>query len=112
MRPGDALSTGPTASPSDPYQATVQTPSGGAVSIVERPSGPAPAGFTLLGWGFDISAPAETADRPLRLTFRIDAEVLPAQPSVAGLAVFRNGVEGCSGPQSPIGPPPTTRGSG
>lgn len=104
VSPGGSVSTGEDpATPSDPLVTRVETPSGGDVTIEEGPPvGPAPADHVLLVWGAQVTAPAETAERPLELTFRLDADLVPPPVPGTGLptvAPVRGGevVLPCSG---------------
>lgn len=82
--PGGEVSTGTgAATPSDPVTTTVVTPSGGDVTIEEGPPGTvAPEQHRHLVWASSVIAPRETVDRPLAITFRIDADLLP--PDIPG----------------------------
>jgi CSLREA domain-containing protein len=86
----DAESDG--ATPGDPLETSISLPVGGnpgTVTIAERAdSGPPPVGYSFFGQASVITAPPQTAARPLTLTFAIDGTAVPAQP----LVVFRNGV--------------------
>ncbi len=90
--PSGTVSTGSTPSPSDPVEASVTTPTGGFVSIVERIIAPSPeTGYLLFGRQIVITAPDASQATPLQLTFLVDASLLgAADPST--VAVFRNGV--------------------
>jgi plastocyanin len=74
---GGTASTGNDASPGDPTNTTVQTPTGGTVLIGESAmTGTAPAG-TYFGQQIDITAPDASAADPLVFTFVYDCSVLP-----------------------------------
>jgi hypothetical protein len=72
----------------EPLVAGVQTASPAAVTIGARPTSSAnPTGFVLLGTEFNIVAPAQSPEIPLRLTFTVDASEAPAGTVVP----FRDG---------------------
>jgi hypothetical protein len=96
---GGTLSTdreGDGATSADPVETAVSTQVAGVVSITEGFAAATPTAFSFLGQQVQISAPAATAARPLRLVFRLDASL---GASAATVQVFRNGVQvtGCSG---------------
>jgi hypothetical protein len=87
-------------SPTAPVIATVTSPNAGTVSFTESaPGGTAPPGYAFGGRQFDITAPAATAGNPLKLSFAIDFESLPAGTSRANIVIFRSGspVGDCTG---------------
>jgi hypothetical protein len=90
---GDTVSTGDEASPDDPVETSVTTggsSSNGTVSIQENDETTTTVnGFTLLDHEVIITAPSATPESPLRIEFRLDASILPADDIV----VFRNGEE-------------------
>jgi len=91
-------------SPATPTLAAVTTPNAGPVSLTEKaPETTAPSGYSFLGRQYDITAPAATADAPLRLEFVVDASALPSGTDAGNLVVFRNGapIADCSGAVSP-----------
>jgi Ca2+-binding RTX toxin-like protein len=94
------------ATPSDPVETAVTSPSGGAITITESANTGAPAGFTLLGQQVSITAPAGTAANPLLIVFTLDASALPAG-GVNAVTVFRNGlpVPACTGAPQAIPDP-------
>lgn len=94
------VATGAVATPSQPAQAQVTSPSGGTVSIEKTTSGPAATGLEVLGVRFLVEAPAETADAPLVLDFRLDPSLLPPGLAVDDIQILRNGtpVVNCAGP--------------
>lgn len=101
---GDTLTTDPTATgptASDPVQAAVTSPGGGAVSIVVGPAtGGSPSGFNAAGMEVDITAPpAIDAAHPLVIVFEVAAAQLPPGATAATLQVFKNGVQvpACAG---------------
>ncbi len=88
------------ATPGDPVQTSVTSPTGGTVTIAEtgvRTS--PPAGFVIVGTVIDITAPPASVADPLVLEFVLDASVVPAGESAATLTLFRNGapVPDCPG---------------
>ncbi len=110
---GETVSTGGTASASDPVETAVTTSaggSGGEVQIVETFTAvddPAPQGYTVLGRIVEITAPAGTAAQPLTFAFRLDASVAGTE-TPATLKLFRNGVEvpPCTGAPGTASPDP------
>jgi len=82
------------ATEANPIEASVTTPSGGPVSIVivqsSNVSDPT-NGYTFFGRQVNITAPSETADNPLTLSFSIDSSVVPAGESASTLQITRNG---------------------
>ena len=93
------MTTGATATASDPLETTVTTPNAGAVSITEEPTtATPPAGFGLLGLQATITAPAATTAQPLQIEFLLDASLLAAGNcggpcDASNVAVFRNGTQ-------------------
>jgi hypothetical protein len=94
----------------DPVETVVQLgATGGAVSITERPTQtPPPAGYALLGTEVVISAPAATPGAPIRLTFVLDASLVPAGVLAGDVVVFRNGaaLADCTGTPGTASPDP------
>jgi hypothetical protein len=112
VMPGESVSTGGSASASDPLTAAVTSPVAGRVSVFEGPpSGDTPAGYSLLGQQVSIEAPRATAESPLRLVFEIAAALMPPGTGHESLVVFRNGVpvDACSGPPGQASPSPCVR---
>ncbi len=74
---GGTVSTGTTATSSDPVETSVTVPSGtagGEVVIFEGPiTETPPSGFSFLGQQVDITAPAGTVANPLVITFSLYA---------------------------------------
>jgi hypothetical protein len=89
---GGSVSTGTTATPADPIETAVATPVGGTVTITESDEGSAPSGYSVLGQQVQIEAPQASAGAPLRLTFLLDASLVPAAGADT-VALFRDGVE-------------------
>ena len=93
MPAGGTLSTGSSSTPSDPLQVGVTTPTGG---LIDESVGPStltpPSGYTLAAFQADITAPTETADKPLTIVFTLDGSLIPTGYSKDTVAVFRNGV--------------------
>jgi hypothetical protein len=79
------------ATASDPVETWVMTPNAGTVSITEAPAVLTPTAFSFLGWDVTITAPRATAANPLVLVFRLDATLVPSNPT--SFQVFRNGVQ-------------------
>jgi len=86
------VTTGAIATPSTPAQAVVTSPSGGVVEVTRTSASGGPSGIEVLGVRFAVTAPAETAEIPLQLVFRIDPSLVPAGQSLAGLQVYRDGI--------------------
>ena len=99
------------ATPADPIETTVTSPTAGILTIAEMPASfPPPAGFQLLGWQVVIFAPLASVAAPLRILFELDASIFPPgvfQPQNA-IEVFRNGtqVPPCSGAPGTAAPDP------
>ena len=83
-----SYSTGGEATEAEPFQATVDTASAAGVTVgVRETSTPPPEGYFFLGQEYNITAPEQTIDDPIRLTFTIDrSEVPPA----GGVEIFRD----------------------
>ena len=102
------------ATASDRTETRVLTPTGGGVSIKESPNGVGPTGYSILSSFVEIAAPQATAANPLRITFRIASQGLPAGLTPADVAVFRNGalvpacVAGSGASPDPCREPPTS----
>ncbi|WP_448625921.1 CARDB domain-containing protein [Geodermatophilus sp. URMC 64] len=89
---GGTAGTGTIATVSDPIEAEVTTTVAGTVTITEVPTAQAaPAGFTFFGHQVDITAPTQTVEDPLRLSFLIDASLVPPGESAATVQLFRDG---------------------
>ena len=91
--PGGVVGTDQAVTPGNPLATSVETPTGGLVSIVEESPVPAspPFGYSVLGTEFSrITAPDATAGDPLILTFTIDATVWDGIP-LGSLDISRNG---------------------
>ena len=93
--PGGSVTTdveGNGATPTDPLETTVTTPSGGTISIREvAATASAPTGFSFVGYQVNITAPAETPANPLVLVFRLDASIVPAGQNQNTIEIRRNG---------------------
>lgn len=94
---GGTVSTGSTASPSDPLETDVTSPSGGTVTIVEGEASGSTAGFQLLGLQAQINAsvsPSPTASNPLTIVFELDGSLLaPAGLDYTNVQVLKDGVQ-------------------
>lgn len=108
---GGVVATGTgEATPLDPIVTRVRVPSGGDVTIEEGPPTVArPAEHELLAWGSTITAPGQTVDDPLTVTFRLDRDLLPEPLRTAGVlavSVVRDGavIPPCDDGASPTGP--------
>ena len=88
-----SVNTGTGASPSDPIQVSVTTPSGGQVSIGTGPAQiTSPPGYQLLDFQVAIQAPAQSAASPLVLEFEVAAASVPAGETAQTIAILKNGV--------------------
>lgn len=82
------------ATEANPIEASVTTPTGGPVSIVIVQSNNVTDptnGYTFFGRQVNITAPAETIENPLTLSFTIDSSVIPAGESASTMQITRNG---------------------
>jgi hypothetical protein len=106
---GTTLSTGSGATPSQPLQTTVTSPTSGSLDLSESTvSNPGSfSGFQLLNEFVKIDAPSATASSPLQFTFELDASVLGGA-TAQSLEVFRNGgiVPNCAGAPGVASPDP------
>jgi cysteine-rich repeat protein/probable HAF family extracellular repeat protein len=84
-------STGTTATPSQPAQAEVTSPSGGTVTITRTATGSEPIGLDVLGVRFVVDAPAATVESPLVLDFRLDPSFLPPGIAADDVQILRDG---------------------
>jgi hypothetical protein len=93
--PGGTATTdveGDGATPEDPVETSVTSPSGGEVTIQEGPAtGADPDGFALLGQQIDIEAPPGTPANPLTIVFTFDASLLEGVDPQT-VEIFRDGV--------------------
>jgi uncharacterized delta-60 repeat protein len=97
------------ATPTDGVETDITSPNPGAITILETsPTSPAVAGFELLSFAVNVTAPAATAAAPLAFTFRLDASTVPAGQDELGIAIFRNGalVPACAGATGEAAPDP------
>jgi hypothetical protein len=91
---------------------TVTSPSGGTVTIDEKPvppAPPAPPGYAFFGEQVVITAPATAGPAtPLVLIFEIDSSLIPLGQSHLSVVVLRNGVPilECTGPPGQAVPTP------
>jgi hypothetical protein len=102
--PGGTVTTdaeGDGATPTDPLETAVTTPTGGSISIEERSVG----SFDLLGRHVQISAPAATPANPLRIVFVIDASLVPAGQTQNTIQVLKNGTVVSECPGSAVASP-------
>jgi hypothetical protein len=94
----------------DPVETTIESPGAGTITIRESVAGSSeiPGGFTLLGNEIIIEASDATAADPLRLTFVIDASVLPAGVPIDQIELFRDDVvvEDCAAATGEASPDP------
>ena len=109
--PGGVVSTSPPgtqASPANPVVTTVQSPTGGPVTIDEYPiaTSDVPAGYVALGQQIRIEALDASEEDPLRLTFRFDASALNGIDP-ASVTILREHlvVEPCLAPASTVADP-------
>ncbi len=110
--PGGIVSSdteGDGATPSDPIETSVITPTGGTVSISESlMTLPAPEGFQFLAQQINIAAPPATPEAPLQIAFVLDVSRVPAEETELTLQVFKNTVPiiECSGAPGTAFPDP------
>jgi hypothetical protein len=95
---GTDVGEGDGATFADITETTVTTPSGGPVSVIERPwndTVPPPSGFGFAGQQVVVEAPSETPGTPLQIVFEIKARGQIA----SAIQVYRNGtlVQNCAG---------------
>jgi cysteine-rich repeat protein len=83
----------------------VTSPSGGPIEITKRAGSASEPGFYMFGLLFDITAPTQSPETPLVITFKIDGSLAP---SGAGMTVFKDGdaVAGCTGAAGQAVPDP------
>ena len=80
------------ATPEDPIETSVTTPTGGTVTITESEDETLlPDTYALLGQAVDISAPPATIDAPLELRFVIEPSIIPPGQSKDTIDIFRDG---------------------
>lgn len=82
------------ATATNPIEASVTTPTGGPVSIVVVQSSAIDSptnGYTFFGRQLNITAPTETIETPLTLSFMVDSSLVPVGESAATLQITRNG---------------------
>jgi hypothetical protein len=85
---GSSYSTGSDATPAAPFQAEVDTSDPAAVVVgVRQTSEEPPDGFLFLGQEYNIVAPAQSIEDPLKLTFTIDRLQVPLDQQVE---IFRD----------------------
>lgn len=94
---GGVLRTNPPAggaTPADPVETSVVTPSGGSVSIFESESAVGdPTGYNFYGQRVLISAPDATVASPITITFWVDLSIVTRTPTgQIVLAMSRDGV--------------------
>jgi CSLREA domain-containing protein/uncharacterized repeat protein (TIGR01451 family) len=93
------------ATPRDAIETSVST-FGGAITIREEPAADVlPVGYSVPGGLIVITAPAQSASNPIRITFRLDASQVPNGLTVATIAAFRNGVQVGECPGSAVASP-------
>lgn len=91
------------ATPTEPVEASIQTPVAGPVSVVKLDLGTVEDttnGYRFAGQQISISAPQASAEEPLLFTFTLDQTALQPGENASNLVVFRNGValENCTDP--------------
>ncbi|QQS20043.1 PxKF domain-containing protein [Candidatus Saccharibacteria bacterium] len=82
------------ATSANPIEASVTTPTGGPVSIVIVQSDDINSptnSYTFFDRQLNITAPTETVESPLTLSFTIDSSVVPSGESASTLQITRNG---------------------
>jgi cysteine-rich repeat protein len=81
------------ATAADPLETTITSPNAGTVTITETSvTGPAPAGFVLLGTEAVITAPPAASGNPLVLQLVVDQSQIRAGENASTIQVFRDGV--------------------
>jgi hypothetical protein len=83
VSPGGTITTDPEAdgaTPSDPVETAITSPTGGTVTVEERPYSGSASSFFAYGNEVEIDAPPATATDPLVIVFRLDASILLPQP--------------------------------
>ena len=108
VAPGGTFSSSGGNSDSMQLAAEITVPAGGDVTIVAQPNDEAPAGYTLFGYQFDITAPDATAAEPLTFRFIIGQYLIPPDTAIGAITVLRNGVAvaNCSGAAGTASPDP------
>jgi putative cell wall-binding protein len=94
LAPGESLSSDPentAPSSSNPVVTTVTSPAAGDVTIAKGSASGAVAGWSTMGVHVDVTAPAATSTKPLKVTFAVFAPAMPSGRYVSDLGVFRNG---------------------
>ncbi len=87
-----SVDTGTPSTPEDPLNLSLTSPNAGNVVIhMINPLTPPPAGFGLLGFEFQVTAPDASVADPLLLTFTVDASLLPAGVTAENLEILRDG---------------------
>jgi putative cell wall-binding protein len=108
VAPGGSLSTDPAGtvpSKSNPVVVSLTSPTGGQVSVSKGSGTRSKPGFQALGMSAEITAPAASADRPLRLTFDVYVGDLPMGAYPQDVTVFRDGTAVGSCPASAVAKP-------
>ena len=87
-----SVDTGAASTPADPLNMSLTSPNAGDVVIhMINPLTPPPAGFGLLGFEFQITAPDASVADPLLLTFTVDVSLLPAGVTAENVEILRDG---------------------
>ncbi len=97
------------ATPFDPVETSVTSPTAGSVTIQEMPAAlPPPSGFQFIGQQVNVSAPAASPGNPLVIVFRLDGSIVPSGENQETIQVFRNGVlvPACTGGPGVAAPDP------
>jgi probable HAF family extracellular repeat protein len=81
----------PGATTSDPQATTIDAPVEGTVVIREGSGSSGVSDFTLLGQPITIEAPPSEPGNPYRITFTLDASVIPAGENEGTIQIFRDG---------------------
>jgi putative cell wall-binding protein len=110
VKAGGTASSSPDARPTagNPVVASVTSPVAGTIAFTPVDSADPHTGYVMLGHSFVITAPAATADKPLRLSFAVDTSTLPSGVKLSDLTVFRDGVPvpECAGARGTASPDP------
>lgn len=90
---------GPGATPEDPVATTIESPVAGAV-IIREGIGLGIPGFTIVGQPITLQAPYSDPTNPFRITFVLDASVIPVGEDETSIDILRDGeiAMACAGP--------------
>jgi hypothetical protein len=88
--------------------AEITSPTGGLITVVTSLTGSPTAGYSMLGFQVDITAPPATVEQPLSLLFLIQPALIPDGVAASDITVLRNGqpAAACSGAVGTASPDP------